>query len=381
MADCEQSYQGEAKIRRHGTDAASASASGADGSRSESRVRGQEITPDHSNPAEQRLGGRSLDSEINAFIEYCLDQNRSRKTIETYQQVLRDFSSWLRTAFPEVETVTRIARRHVQAYARSLRTRVVRRGQELSARTRAKYLATIRSFLKYYATETDLPVLPRDKVALPRTGDHMPRAVPTPEEIARLIAARTGDTLRDRRDRAILALLFSTGLRIGELCALDRRQIREEHLGHEELMEVSIIGKGRRGRIIFINAAAQLLLRDYLVLRTDDDPALFIHVHPGQRRSATGDSSRRLTPRAIQQMVQEAARRAGLDGQLTPHALRHGFAVDLLRGGTDLRTVQDLLGHRSVTTTQVYTRLTNQTLREGYLKRRSLRVPPEPPST
>ncbi len=323
-----------------------------------------------------------LVADVRAFLDYCLDQNRSRKTVTTYQQVLLDFVAWLAEEDPDVESVARVRRRHVQGYARALRLRST--GQsgraggdgELTTRTRAKYLAVIRSWLKYFAVETDVAVLPRDQVSLPRVGDHLPKAVPTPEEVRAMLAAGPADTPTGRRDRAILALLFSAGLRIAELCALNRDQVREERLGQEPVLELSIVGKGNHSRIVFVNQEAQRLLRDYLANRTDDDPALFVHTKPGKRLPEGARASRRLSPRAIQQMVRQRAIRAGLAERITPHSLRHGFAVDLLRGGADLRTVQDLLGHQTVTTTQIYTRLTNRTLREGYLKRESLRRPP-----
>jgi site-specific recombinase XerD len=321
-------------------------------------------------------------ADVRAFLDYCLDQNRSRKTVATYQQVLLDFASWLTEQAPEVQRVGDLRRSHLQGYARALRLRAPRDqtgpNPELSVRTRAKYLATLRSFLKYFAVETDQGVLPRDKVTLPRSGDHLPKAVPTPEQVQALLAACPTDTVLGRRDQAILALLFSAGLRIAELCSLDRRQLREDHLGREPVLELSIIGKGRHSRIIFINAEAQALVKRSLADRQDSDPALFVHTRPGRRADATTPASLRLTPRAIQHMLHTRTLEAGLAEHLTPHSLRHGFAVDLLRGGADLRTVQDLLGHQSVTTTQIYTRLTNRTLREGYLKRESLRQPPSP---
>ncbi|HEX5417074.1 MAG TPA: tyrosine-type recombinase/integrase [Chloroflexota bacterium] len=318
-------------------------------------------------------------ADIRAYLDYCLDQNRSRKTISTYEQVLGDFAGWLHKTDAKIQSVSDIRRPHIQGYSRSLRLRTSgesdgRRAEpaELSVRTRAKYLATIRSFLKYFAVETDEPVLPRDKVTLPRVGDHLPKAVPTPEDVRMLLAACPADTPIGRRDQAILGLLFSSGLRIAELCSLNREQLREDSLGAEEVIELSVIGKGRHSRIIFVNREAQDLIRRYLADRDDDDRALFIHYRPGKRVEAGTVEPLRLTPRAIQQMVRRQAIKAGIPEKLTPHSLRHGFAVDLLRGGADLRTVQDLLGHRTVTTTQIYTRLTNRTLREGYLKRESL---------
>ena len=316
-----------------------------------------------------------LEPDVQAFLDYCLDQNRSLKTVATYRQILDDFGSWLAVAAPRTAGIRDIHRDQIQAYARALRLRGNETDGELSVRTRAKYLAAIRSFLKYFSVETDVDVLPRDKVTLPRVGDHLPKAVPTSEEVARMIDACPPDSLTGRRDRAILGLFFSAGLRIAELCALDRRQVLEERLGVDEVLEISIVGKGRHSRIVFVNDPAQRLLKSYLAGRTDDDPALFVHTRPGRRNRPDEPVSLRLTPRTIQQMLRAVTSRLGLSDRITPHSLRHGFAVDLLLGGADLRTVQDLLGHRSVVTTQIYTRLTNRTLREGYLKRSSLHPP------
>jgi site-specific recombinase XerD len=323
-----------------------------------------------------------LTSEIQAYLDYCLDQNRSRKTVSTYRQVLADLARWLARHQPRADSVAKIERPHLQAYARALRLRVVgdpkRSGAgsnaELSVRTRSKYLAVIRSFLKYFAVETDVPVLARDRVTLPKVGDHLPKAVPTPEDVRLLLATCDLTTPLGLRDRAILGLLFSSGLRIAELCALNRDQLRSERLGSEELLEVSVIGKGNHSRIVFVNAEAQGYLQAYLARRVDPDPALFVHTRPGKHLEPDSRRIGRLTARAIQQMVRRRSLQAGVPERLTPHSLRHGFAVDLLRGGADLRTVQDLLGHRTVTTTQIYTRLTNRTLREGYLKRESLQT-------
>ncbi|MGH2460595.1 MAG: tyrosine-type recombinase/integrase [Chloroflexota bacterium] len=317
-----------------------------------------------------------LERDVQAFLDYCLDQNRSRKTVATYRQVLLDFAAWLASAAPPIDGIADLRREQIQAYARALRLKETAAGREISVRTRAKYLATIRSLLKYFSVETDLDVLPRDKVTLPRVGDHLPRAVPTPDDVRQMIDACPSDTLVGSRDRAVLGLFFSTGLRIAELCALERRQVREEHLGKDAILEISVVGKGRHSRVVFVNDEAQRLLEAYLVRRVDDDPALFVHTRSGRRLVVGDRASLRLTPRAIQQMLRAVTVRLGMTDRITPHALRHGFAVDLLHGGADLRTVQDLLGHRSVVTTQIYTRLTNRTLREGYLKRASLKSPP-----
>jgi site-specific recombinase XerD len=340
-------------------------------------------TPDQTGSTDQQLG--PLAGDVEDFLNYCLDQNRSRKTVSTYRQVLLDFARWLGRSKGDVAGIADVDRHHIQAYARALRMRTSDgrstnardSDAELSVRTRAKYLAVLRSFLKYFAVETDIQVLPRDRVTLPRLGDHLPKAVPTAADVRRVLDTCDTSTHLGRRDRAILGLLFSSGLRIAEMCSLTRDQMREERLGDEPIVEISVVGKGNHSRIVFVNDEAQRFLVEYLADRGDEDPALFVHTRPGKHLPVGARDLLRLTPRAIQQMVRKRSIQAGIAERLTPHSLRHGFAVDLLRGGADLRTVQDLLGHRTVTTTQIYTHLTNRTLREGYLKRESLRNPTE----
>lgn len=312
-----------------------------------------------------------LGRQFEEFLEYCLDQNRSRKTVTTYQQVLKDLSKWLAGNAPQVKSVSLMDRDTLHRYSRDLRLRG-ENDEELSPRTRAKYLAVIRSMLRYFAQETDEQVLPRDRVTLPKVGDHLPAGVPTSEEVEQMLAVAGESRASAGRDRAIIALLFSTGLRIAELCALDRADLREDDLGEEEVMEIGIVGKGRRSRVIFLSRHCQQIVKAYLDGRTDDSPALFIRRRPGKAVDPGAKEDGRLTARSVEKLVRRCALKAGLAEKITPHSLRHAFAIDLLLGGTDLRTVQELLGHRSVTTTQIYTRLTNQSLREGYLRRRSL---------
>ena len=323
--------------------------------------------------SERLVGGRvpQLDRQFQEFLEHCLDQNRSRTTVTTYQQVLADLIRWLGNNAPQATSVSLLDRDTLHRYSRHLRLRG-ENDEELSPRTRAKYLAVIRSMLRYFAQETEEQVLPRDRVNLPKVGDHLPAGVPTPEEIEQMLVAAGDAGSSAGRDRAIIALLFSTGLRIAELCALNRVDLREDDLGEEELMEIGIVGKGRRSRVIFLSRRCQQIVKAYLDSRCDDWPALFIRQRPGKAAVPGAKEDRRLTARSVEKLVRRCALKAGLAEKITPHSLRHAFAIDLLLGGTDLRTVQELLGHRSVTTTQIYTRLTNQNLREGFLRRRSL---------
>jgi site-specific recombinase XerD len=171
-----------------------------------------------------------------------------------------------------------------------------------------------------------------------------------------------GSTLPDLRDRAILELLFSTGLRVSELCSLPR----DLDLARDEF---AIRGKGEKVRVVFLSDTAKQVLKDYLAKRTDVDPALFITIgRGGEKGLAKKTGSLRITPRSVERIVKHHATKAGVDAKVTPHSLRHAFATDLLENGADLRSVQALLGHANIATTQIYTHVTDAKLREIHKK-------------
>ena len=179
------------------------------------------------------------------------------------------------------------------------------------------------------------------------------------QDLTRLLAAPDGSTLTALRDRAILELFFSTGLRVSELCGLPR----DLDLARDEF---SVRGKGEKVRVVFLSDTAKEALKAYLAKRTDVDDALFIHIGRGKAGSAKHKGSLRITPRSVERSVKHYAIKAGISKKVTPHVLRHSFATDLLENGADLRSVQALLGHANITTTQIYTHVTDQRLRETY---------------
>jgi len=187
------------------------------------------------------------------------------------------------------------------------------------------------------------------------------------DELERLLTAPKGETLKDLRDRAMMELLFSTGLRVSELCSLDK----DLDLTRDEF---AIRGKGDKVRVVFLSEQAKEILKKYLKARDDMDEALFVRVEGkiGKNNLAVKETIR-LTPRSVERIVKHYAIKAGISKKVTPHIIRHSFATDLLSNGADLRSVQTLLGHANIATTQVYTHVTDKHLREVHKKFHSKR--------
>jgi len=273
-----------------------------------------------------------------------LERGRSPKTIENYSHYLRRFFLHAKVSNPKQIS---------DDIVRSYRLALNRTG--LSARTRNYHLIALRMFLKYLA-KRDIVSLAPERVELAKLGD---RDIDIPHEgdLDRLLGAPKTDALQGLRDRAILELLFSTGLRVSELCALNRDSL---DLGRDEF---SVRGKGSKIRIVFLSKDAKDAIRAYLAKRGDISEALFVGTQnlPAGRQ---GKMPSRLTSRQIERLVKRYAVAAGIPGKVTPHTLRHLFATDLLLNGADIRSVQAMLGHSSITTTQIYTHMTDRQLRE-----------------
>jgi site-specific recombinase XerD len=232
--------------------------------------------------------------------------------------------------------------------------------QHLSAATQAYHLIALRGFLKYLA-KRNIASLNPTLIELPRA--HRPQVTFLHiDEITRILEQIPADTETGLRDRAIFELLFSSGLRVSELINLNRDHI---NLDRREFM---VRGKGQKDRPVFISKSAASAVSDYLDERGDSLPALFLNNSRNQPSTDTSGNYRRLTPRSIQRIVDKYVRAAGITKHVSPHTLRHSFATDLIMNGADLRSVQSMLGHSDISTTQVYTHITDPHLREVHEK-------------
>ncbi len=313
---------------------------------------------------------------IRQFLEYIeVERGRSKRTISNYQFYLTRFLAWVQN--DGVKSAAGITQDCVREYRLWLNRFKDREGQELKKNTQNYHLIALRAFLKYLA-KRDIKTLAPEKIEL---GKQIPRQVDFLEEddLERILAAplqlsnRESSNHRDivaLRDKAILEVLFSTGLRVSELAALKRTQINSKK------EEFTVRGKGSKLRVVFMSPSARQWLKKYLDERRDMGEWLFVRhdrARNGKHKtenvkqgSAVYDSrpTESLTPRSIQRTVEKYARAAGITKRITPHTLRHTFATDLLRNGADIRSVQALLGHSSITTTQVYTHVTDAQLKE-----------------
>ncbi len=228
--------------------------------------------------------------------------------------------------------------------------------ERLSVLTQSYHLIALRGFLKYLS-KRGIKSLDPTLVDLPRATKKQVTFLHF-DEVERLLNEIPEDTETGLRDRAIIELLFSGGLRVSELCNLNRDSINLER------REFVVRGKGKKDRPIFIDQSTADCVKDYLDMRTDSLPALFLNNSQNQQTPTTSGDFRRLTPRSIERIVQKYARLAGITKKVTPHTLRHSFATDLLMNGADIRSVQSLLGHANISTTQIYTHVTDPHLRE-----------------
>ncbi len=288
------------------------------------------------------------------FCEHLeIELSRSPRTLESYSRSLELFFEWGAITKPADITAEK-----VHGYRLSLNRRLNRQGESLKKNTQAYHAIVLRTFLKYLAKQ-DIKTLPAEKIEVGKTEDRQIDFLEY-DEVMRLIDAARGETPKSLRDQAMLELLFSSGLRVSELVNLDRNHVNLEK------EEFSVRGKGRKLRIVFISPAAKGALQNYLAVRGDVDPALFISFPKkgltNQKNSKR--ETRRLTTRSVARIVKYYATKAGILKDVHPHTLRHSFATDLLINGADIRSVQAMLGHASITTTQIYTHVTNERLKE-----------------
>lgn len=300
---------------------------------------------------------------INDFLEYVeIERGRSRHTVDNYGLYLARFLELASEDLPEGRELKPgdITPEVLRKYRLRLNRYKNDNNIGLSALTQAYHLIALRGFLRYLARR-GIDSLDPSLVDLPKAAKKQVTFLHF-DEVERLLNSIPLDTESGLRDRAIIELLFSGGLRVSELCSLNRDQVNLER------REFVVRGKGSKDRPIFISASAAERVKDYLDARHDQLPALFLNNSKNLQAATTSGDYRRLTPRSIERIVEKYTRAAGITKHVTPHTLRHSFATDLLMNGADIRAVQSLLGHANIATTQIYTHVTDQHLREVHSK-------------
>lgn len=298
------------------------------------------------------------------FLESLeIEKGRSTKTVENYGLYLARFIDLITEDFEGQEMIkpSDITPEILRRFRLKLNRFSDNQNKErLSALTQSYHLIALRGFFKYLA-KRGIKSLDPSLIDLPRAAKKQVTFLHF-DEIERLLAEIPLDTESGLRDRAIIELLFSGGLRVSELCSLNRDSINLER------REFMVRGKGRKDRPIFIDKSTAECIEDYLNMRTDTLPALFLNNSANQQIPSTSGDFRRLTPRSIERIVQKYTRLAGITKHVTPHTMRHSFATDLLMNGADIRSVQSLLGHANISTTQIYTHITDPHLKEVHEK-------------
>ncbi len=286
-----------------------------------------------------------IESARRQFLEHTeIERGRAVKTIENYERYLIRFFTW-----GNITDTSQITEEKVREFRLWLNRQPGTGKDSMKRRTQNYYLIAIRSFLKFLR-KRDVAGLSPEKIDLAKVPERSLDLI-NDAELGRLLAAADGTDARSLRDKAIMELLFSTGLRVSELTSLDS----DIDLARDEL---SVRGKGDKVRVVFLSDTAKDAVRAYLKARKDMHEALFVNHAPGNR------SSERITPRSVERMIKIYAAKAGITKKVTPHVLRHSFATDLLTNGADIRSVQQLLGHASISTTQIYTHVTDAHLRD-----------------
>ncbi len=293
---------------------------------------------------------QNIEEAKQQFLEYVeIEKGRSLLTVRNYDQYLSRFISFTKIKKPE-DITDKVVREFHLWLNRQSNNNKYQKGT-LKKKTQNYYLIAIRSFLKFLA-KRGIKSLSPEYIELAKVGERHLDLISS-EELKRLFNSSDGEDLKSLRDKAILELLFSTGLRVSELCSLSR----DVDIDADEL---SIRGKGEKIRVVFISPEARKAVKNYLNKRTDIDDALFIRM--GRENARGGDL--RLDPRSVERIIKQCAIKAGISKKVTPHVIRHVFATDLLSNGADLRSVQMLLGHSNISTTQIYTHVTDAELRK-----------------
>ena len=305
----------------------------------------------------------NINNLITEFLEYLeIERNRSQATIRNYDFYLRRFVEFSKIKSPSQITLPLVKKYRI--YLNRLEDK--KTGEPLKKSTQNYHVIALRSFLKYLAKQ-DINTLAPEKIELQKQPD---RQVEFLEEadLSKLMEAPLqikGKDIIKKRDKAILELLFSTGMRVSELTNLKKENI---NLKKDEF---TVRGKGSKLRVVFLSDQAKYWIGEYLKARQMDvSPYLFVaHDRASSSTKVSKDKEQKpLTPRSIERIIEKYSKVAGITKKVTPHTLRHSFATDLLNSGADIRSVQAMLGHSSITTTQIYTHVTDKHLKDIYKK-------------
>jgi site-specific recombinase XerD len=297
------------------------------------------------------------------FLEYLeIEKGSSLKTVENYDRYLARFFEFGKISKPKEIDDDKV--REFRLFL-NRQSGIKIRGQiggTMKKNTQNYYLIALRVFLKYLM-KREIPTLSPDRIELAKIKERSLDLI-TIEELNRLLAGPNGSDLKNLRDKAILELFFSTGLRVSELASLNRDLDLSKG-------EFSIRGKGEKVRVVFLSDSAKKTIKEYLNKRKDMEEAMFINIKKQDIKNSkkgSSSSSTRLTPRSLERIVKFYAIKAGISKKVTPHIIRHSFATDLLQNGADIRSVQMMLGHSNISTTQIYTHVTDKQLQEVHKK-------------
>ncbi|MEO6508390.1 MAG: tyrosine-type recombinase/integrase [Patescibacteria group bacterium] len=303
------------------------------------------------------------------FLEYCeLDKNLSKKSVRMYGYYVEFFKSWLLSKYAKdqpIESQDMDVEKIDEEMIRNFRLHLSQEYKnpykgELKRQTQNYFLVALRSLFRYLLRQK-LKVLSPEMIELGKQGDRSIKFL-SPEDLEKIFSSVDISNEMGLRDRAILQVLFSTGLRVSELAALNRDQV------NIEAGEFGVIGKGGKARVVFLSNEAKRALEQYYNARTDPYRPLFLRYSGPKSEDGLTDEKHRLSVRSIERMVDKYRKLAGILFKIGPHVLRHSYATDLLSHGADLRSVQEMLGHKNIATTQIYTHVTNLRLKEIHEK-------------
>lgn len=303
----------------------------------------------------------TISEAINQFLEYLeLEKNSSRLTIRNYRHYLNRFLRFSASQSPPLSDVASIKPETVRGYRLFLARFSDNKGLTLKRITQNYHLIALRALLRFLVKRGIWAISP-DAIELGKAESRSLKFLNC-EQINRLLNMPEISTPGGLRDKVILEVLFSTGLRVSELVRLNRDTV------NIDTKEFGVIGKGGRPRVVFLSETSCSWLERFLKERKDDLKPLFIRFAGKKADPAKSDEAYRLTARSVQRIVEKYVKKARLPIKITPHGLRHSFATDLLSGGADLRAIQEMLGHKNISTTQIYTHVTNPQLREIHNK-------------